>query len=169
MAYNRDIHHRQSIRLHGYDYSQNGAYFVTICVKDMMPIFGDVHNDEMQLNKYGHLVAECWQNIPQHFPNTELDSYIIMPNHLHGIIWINVGAQHAAPLPAPDTDPSQQALGIIVRSFKSAVTKSINLLRNTPGASVWQRNYYEHIIRNDGDLKAIRACIVNNPARWRHT
>jgi REP element-mobilizing transposase RayT len=92
-----------------------------------------------------------------------------MPNHLHGIIWINVGAQHAAPLPAPDTDPSQQALGIIVRSFKSAVTKSINLLRNTPGASVWQRNYYEHIIRNDGDLNAIRAYIVNNPARWRHT
>ena len=181
---------RRSIRLKGYDYSQPGAYFITICTANRACLFGEVVDGNMQLNPMGHIARQCWLAIPDHFPNTALDEFIIMPNHVHGIIWIVekpnvenddandaivgathaiVGATHASPLhtqPNPPRGPKRQSIGAIVGSYKSAVTKRINERRNTPGATVWQRNYYEHVIRNDESLNRIRQYILENPIRW---
>jgi REP element-mobilizing transposase RayT len=123
----------------------------------------------MQLNDAGRVVAECWLGIPDHFSGVELDADVVMPNHFHGIII--VGARHAVPLPI--TSPPERfgkpvtgSIPTILRSFKSAVTKGINELYGTPGATIWQRNYYEHIIRHDESLNRIRQYINDNPLQW---
>lgn len=174
-------HHRRSIRLPEYDYAQCGAYFVTICTWGREPLFGEIRDGTMQPTSYGLSAAACWQAIPAHFPQARLDAFIVMPNHVHGIIMIDepdplagahVGAQHAAPLHTspPPTPPQPHvksgSLGAIVRSYKSAVTREVNLLRQTPGAPAWQRSYYDHIIRHERALNAIREYIWLNPARW---
>ncbi len=170
---------RRSIRLKGWDYRTPAAYFVTICTHDRAPLFGRVVDGDMVLNAFGEIVWACWREIPEHFPHVELDAFVVMPNHVHGIIFIvdvvgslhagatHVGATHASPLrgDAP-RGPASGSLGAIVGSFKSAVTQRINALRNTPGAPVWQRNYYEHIIRTERALNAIRRYIAENPLRW---
>ena len=191
MPYDPDRHHRRSIRMPGWDYTQAGAYFVTIVTHGRECIFGEIVGDIMHLSAWGEIAARCWQNIPHHFPHVGLDEWVVMPNHIHGIIIITntdnvVGAQHAAPLPgqhdpSPDTSPPAPlpgqpgprrtniqpgSLGAIIRSFKSAVTKRINAQRDTPGAPVWQRNYWEHVIRTERALDAIRRYITHNPARW---
>ena len=168
MSYNPDRYHRRSIRLKSYDYSQTGAYFVTICALDRECVFGEIADGQMRLNPLGEIVQACWHCLPQHFWYLELDAFVIMPNHVHGIIELNgVGAQHAAPLPGglrPNVPPG--SLGAIVRSFKSAVSKQINESRGAPGTPIWQRNYYEHIIRNEDELRRICQYIVDNPAQW---
>jgi REP element-mobilizing transposase RayT len=117
-------------------------------------------------------VEEAWHQIPFHFPNARLDESVVMPNHVHGIVWIVgantvVGAQHAAPLPAARTPAVKQgSLGAIVRSFKAAAAKRVNEIRGTPGASVWQRNYYERVIRNEDELGSSRDYIHVNPLKW---
>jgi REP element-mobilizing transposase RayT len=164
MSYNPDKYHRRSTRLKGYDYSQTGAYFVTVCSLERGFVFGKIAEGQMRLNPLGEIVQACWRCLPQHFWHLELDAFVLMPNHVHGIIVFNgVGAQHAAPLPHNVTPGS---LGAIVRSFKSAATKRINDGRGTPGAPIWQRNYYEHIVRNEDELHRIRQYIVNNPLQW---
>ncbi len=178
MKYNPDIHHRRSIRLQGYDYSQNGAYYVTLCTQNRECLFGEIVKGEMILNEYGKIVEQCWNNLPNHYDNIELDAYVIMPNHFHGIILItdnvdnvdNVGAIHELPLhESPIQSPQQRRkmlLPKIVGRFKMNSAKQINQMRNTPGISVWQRNYYEHFIRNDKSLENIRNYIINNPSEW---
>jgi len=181
MRYDPEKHHRRSIRLKGYDYTQAGAYFITICTKDRACLFGDVADGVMRLNQMGHIVRQCWLEIPEHFPHVVLDEFVVMPNHVHGIIVIvatpnvgathDVGATHASPLPNDDTStrprgPQRQSVASIVGSFKSAATKRINEHRGTPGAPVWQRNYFEHIIRSEDSLNRIRKYIADNPARW---
>jgi putative transposase len=177
MKYDPERHHRHSIRLKGYDYTQAGAYFVTVCTKDRACLFGDVADGEMRLNQIGYIVRQCWLAIPEHFPRVLLDEFMVMPNHVHGIIVIirathNVGATHASPQPnasplrARPHGPQRQSVASIVGSFKSAATKRINEHRGTPGTPVWQRNYYEHIIRNDESLNRIRQYIMNNPLQW---
>ena len=175
MRFDPERHHRRSIRLKGYDYSQPGAYFINVCTRERSCMFGDVVNGEMQLNGYGHIAVGCWKEIPLHFPEASLDAFVVMPNHVHGIVMIrdddnNVGAMHASPLPAPShaglRGPQRQSVSSIVASFKSAVTKRINEYRGTPGAPVWQRSYYEHIIRNEESLNRIREYILTNPMRW---
>jgi REP element-mobilizing transposase RayT len=175
-------YHRRSIRLAGYDYSQAGDYFVTICVHDRMCLFGEIINGEMRLNDAGKIVKQCWDEIPAHFPHVVLDEYVVMPNHVHGIIILvnsDVGATHASPLhdaspqrnnvsSARPRGPQRHSIASIVGSFKSATTKRINEHRGTPRLPVWQRNYYEHIIRNDESLNRIREYIITNPLRW-HT
>ena len=160
---------RKAIRLKGWDYRAPAGYFVTICTHDRVPLFGRVVDGEMVLNAFGEIVRACWQEIPEHFPHVELDAFVVMPNHVHAIISIvdSVGATHASPLQR-DTPrgPAPGSLGAIVGSFKSAVSRRINMLRNTPGAPVWQRNYYEHIIRTDRALNAIRRYIADTPLRW---
>ena len=180
-------HRRRSIRLKGYDYTQPGAYFVTICTHQRQPLFGRVVDGNMALNAYGEIVREEWFRTAQVRPYVELfkDEFVVMPNHIHGIIWIvarddapdmthrAVGAQRRC-APTINTQPrgvtpnnvTPRSLGAIVRGFKSAVTKRINALRGTPGAPVWQRNYYEHIIRDERALDAIRRYIAANPLRW---
>jgi REP element-mobilizing transposase RayT len=170
---------RRSIRLQEYDYTNEGAYFVTICTHQREPLFGAIADGDVILTQIGAIVDECWSAIPDHFPAVELDAYVVMPNHLHGIVIItqhaaNVGARHAVPLQSrPEPTPVQAfgkpisgSLPMIVRSFKSAAARLVNISRDTPSAPLWQRNYYEHIIRNENDLNRIRAYIENNPSTW---
>ena len=166
MSYNPEIHHRRSIRLKDYDYTQEGAYFITICTKDKQCIFGDIKQGEMKLNLLGTIADECWQEIPQHFPHINLDVFVIMPNHIHGILWI------VKTIPKEDKtrDYGKMIPGSIptvIRSYKSIVTKKINIICHQKGiSSVWQRNFYEHINRNETSLEEIRKYIINNPLNW---
>ncbi len=177
-----DINHRHSLRLRGYDYAQAGAYFVTICTHNRHLLFGEIIKDRMRLNGWGMLVKDEWARIQQLRQNVELDAFVIMPNHVHGIICImtedvapasstpDVGARRAVPLRLVRIErfgkPVSGSLPTIVRAFKSASTRMINLQRGTPGNAVWQRNFHEHIVRNDRELEEIREYIVNNPGQW---
>jgi len=174
MTYDPHQHHRRSIRLKNYDYAQAGAYFVTICTKDRECLYGEIVDGEMRLNAFGEIVAECWNAIPEHFHNVELDEFVVMPNHVHGIIVIvdsDVGAQHAAPLQRPidrggHVNIAPRSLGAIIRSFKSAVTKRTNEKSDVMVSNPWQRNYYDHVIRNEHDLDRVRQYIAENPLKW---
>ena len=171
-SYNPKIHHRRSIRLRGYDYSQAGAYFITICTYQRECLFGEIVNSQMCLNKIGCIVAEEWLRSSEIRPGIELDEWIIMPNHIHAIVVFthSVGAHSCAPLPdaplqgMPYRKP--RSLSSMIAGFKSAATKRINEIRQTPAIPVWQRNYYEHIIRNEESLHNIRQYITNNPSNW---
>ena len=168
----QDRHHRKSIRLAGYDYTQAGMYFVTIVTFQRDCLFGEIANGEMQLNEYGKIADECWRAIPDHFPSVELGAHIIMPNHAHGIISITDDAgRGAAMLRSYDANENPHkinvkpgSLGAIVRSYKSAVSYRINKELNA--TSIWQRNYYEHIIRDDREMDNIWRYIESNPANW---
>ncbi|HGY11191.1 MAG TPA: transposase [Desulfobacterales bacterium] len=164
IRYNRDKHHRpfgnahgrRSIRLQGYDYSQAGLYFITICTKDGEHLFGEITDGKMVLNAFGKIADNEWLKTGEIRDNVELSEYVIMPNHIHGIIVLNdliVGAHCNVPLHEPQIEQfgksTKNSIPTIVKLYKSAVTKKINILRNTPGIPVWQRNYYEHIIRNE--------------------
>jgi len=178
MTYNPRKHRRRSIRLKGYDYTQPGAYFVTICTHRREMLFGRVVDGVMQLNEFGRIVEWTWYDLPNHVANITLDAFVIMPNHVHGIIIINppatVGAGSpmvgAGSEPAPTIDaaagPKPHGLPEIVRQFKTFSARRINARRGVRGVPVWQRNYYEHIIRNQRALNAIRRYIIENPARW---
>ena len=159
MKYNPDTHRRKSIRLKGYDYSKEGAYFITICTNRRGLYFD---NEEIK-----RIVEKEWLNTMHIRQNVILDEFVVMPNHLHGIIVIihNVGAYCNTPLQNQFKSPSK-TIGAIVRGFKSVATKEISKLNKTPGIPVWQRNYYEHIIRNENELTKIRAYIQNNPLKW---
>jgi len=240
-TYNPQIHHRRSIRLKGYDYSQAGWYFVTICCHGRACLFGDVINNKMVLNEYGQIANNEWMKTPDIRPNVELGEFIIMPNHVHGIIRLlcrgelhsplhngvstnnnielhsplhngvstnnnielhsplhngvstnnnielhsplhngvstnnnielhsplhngvstnnNINGECDSPLQGPSN-----TIGAIIRGYKSSVTKQLNLLNI--GCAVWQRNYYEHIIRNEQSYQNISKYIINNPAKW---
>jgi len=174
---------RRSGRLKGFDYTTPGLYFVTICTRERAGVLGDLHAGSIVLSPIGEIVRQTWAEIPGHFPNVDLDEYVVMPNHLHGLLCIvdvTVGAQHpapavlgrcAAPLRQPPQRPTRPrvipgSLGAIVRTFKSASTRRANLRSGTPGASFWQRNYYEHVIRDEEGLNHVRAYIKENPLRW---
>lgn len=140
-------------------------------------VFGKIVDGTMSLNEFGKIVDECWHEIPDHFPHVELDEFVIMPNHAHGIIIIvgeqcSVGARRAVPLHTNIRQreqfgkPTRGTLPTIIRSFKSATTKRINEIRNSQGEPLWQRNYYERVIRDEEELIRIREYIYNNPARW---
>jgi len=159
-------YHRKSIRLRGYDYSSCGAYFVTICTQDRLDLFGEVKGGEMRLKEYGVIVADEWWRSEQIRKEIKLDEFIVMPNHLHGIVFIGniVGANGRSPLQR--TNMGSKTLSSFMAGYKSSVAKQINILRQMPGIPVWQRNYYEHIIRNERELKALREYIINNPVNW---
>ena len=219
LLYHMGMHHRRSIRLKGYDYSQEGLYFITINVQDRECLFGEIvivtNNDSprrqiMILNDAGKIAEQCWLAIPQHFPNVILHEYVVMPDHVHGIIEItknvgetvgakkilpddmtmvddigakndapncdvtmmgvtgaknispgddvtmvdDIGAKNISPLRSPS-----RTIGSIVRGFKIGVTKWFV-------RSVWQRNYYEHIIRSADEYERIAEYIINNPTKW---
>jgi putative transposase len=199
--------HRRSVRLKAYDYAQAGAYFITVCTHRRNCLLTTIADEETVLSRYGEIVQKCWDEIPSHFAHAELDTFVIMPNHLHGIVILtdtstshtggtvgaqhmdglrsdivgaphvddprlntvvnNVGAQHAVPSTTQafhSLPPG--SLPTIVRSFKSASTKRINDWRGTRASSVWQRNYHEHVIRNDSELDRIREYVATNPLAW---
>jgi REP element-mobilizing transposase RayT len=167
MGFDPDIHHRRSVRLRDYDYSGAGAYFVTICVANRECLFGETADGVMRMNDAGLAVAECWQAVPDHFPQVELDEFVVMPNHLHGIIVIDRrDTACRAQVEESFSRPISGSLPTIIRSFKSAATKRINQFRDNPGAPMWQRNYYERVIRDEQELDGIRQYITGNPAQW---
>lgn len=176
----RPYYHRRSIRLKDYDYRNAGAYFITICAYRWECIFGKVVGREMRLNEYGEIVQDEWLKTALVRPNIELDEFMVMPNHMHGILVLddNAGGTHEKPCAtqrvtraprrvAPTKrpiGPEAGSVGAIVGQYKSIVTKRINRRRGTPGYAVWQRNYHEHIIRDEDELNRIRFYIANNPA-----
>lgn len=182
MIFNSDIHHRRSIRLKGYDYAQVGAYFVTICAYKRECLFGSIVDGEMKIKPFGDILAEEWRRSAELRPQIELTEYVVMPNHFHGIVLINhmdtprrTHMCRAVNCRADGLDlgtpeqfgkPLAGTLPTIMRSFKAAVTRRINELRDTPGSLVWQSNYHEHIIRNDSDYACIAKYIAYNPHRW---
>ena len=161
--FNPEIHHRHSIRLKNYNYSQAGAYFVTITAYGWYPLFGSIDNGSMNLNEMGNLAQFCWNQIPYHFENAQVDQFIVMPNHVHGIIILtklNAKTRRGA------ASSALSGLSTIVRSYKSAVTKEVNIVKGTPGSPVWQRNYYEHVVRTDKELNDVRQYSLDNPVKW---
>ena len=166
MKYNHEIHHRKSYRLKEYDYSQAGFYFVTICTRNREQLFGEINDGVMILNDFGKIVENWIKEISIHFDNVEIDYFCIMPNHVHIIININesdiVGAIHELPL-----QRRQMLLPKIIGYFKMNSSKQINIFRNSSGIPVWQRNYYEHIIKNDKELFEIRKYIEYNQLNWK--
>jgi len=197
---NNQKHNRRSIRLKGYDYSQAGAYFITICTQNRECLFGEIVEGEMVLNKFGEVVNDFCTRTESHFKNITFDSSVIMPNHFHAIINI-VGAGSPRPIddpiqnikspavievqagsPRPIDDPIQNGrndgrnydgrgnpaptVGNIVGYFKYQTTKQINNIKQIPGTKLWQRNYYEHIIRNENDYNRIYEYTQNNPLQW---
>ena len=186
MKYDPQKHHRpvkmpgrRSIRIPGYDYSQAGWYFVTICIHNKEWLFGSIVENKMVLSQIGKVIDFYWKKLLHHFKNIELDKYQIMPNHFHGIIHI-VGAKHpmennsvsrlniksnASPIQRPHgTIPG--SLGAIMQNFQSITCRKINKINKTPGNHLWQRNYWEHVIRDEDGLNRIRHYIINNPLKW---
>jgi REP element-mobilizing transposase RayT len=162
-----DRHHRRSVRLKGHDYAQPGAYFVTVCTRDRECLLGEVADGEIRLNEYGMAVREEWLKTAELRENVEVEACTVMPNHVHGIVVITNGKGTARRAPTERFGkPVADSIPTIMRAFKSASTKHINVIRRTPGTPVWLRNYYEHIIRYDDELKAIRQYILSNPANW---
>jgi REP element-mobilizing transposase RayT len=207
MPYDPQKHHRRSIRLKGYDYTQAGAYFVTICVEDRACMLGEVERGVMRLSALGQIAADFWGDTAAHFPHIRIEPFIIMPNHVHALIQIgepSLGAgaeriprrgiiEQAAGASGGETPPQRIGegtgvvptpqrigegtgvvptpqpipdLGHIIAYYKYQTTKRINALRSAQGERFWQRNYYEHIIRNETEWQRIADYIQNNPARW---
>lgn len=191
--FNSEIHHRKSIRAKGYDYAQDGAYFVTVCARNKQCLFGEIVNGKMELNGAGKIVCDCWAGLKNRFSNIENDVFVVMPNHFHGILSVGAGLVSARPEflnlmefargnaeaynanARADTRPAptgaNAGLGDIICAFKSLTTNEY--IRNVKSGkfppfekSMWQRNYWEHIIRNEEDLDRIREYIINNPLNW---
>jgi REP element-mobilizing transposase RayT len=169
-------HSRKSIRLKDYDYSQEGAYFVTICAYGKKCILGDVIDWRVELSPIGQIVCAFWFEIPKHFEVVQLDEFVVMPNHVHGIVMITgkrtsvkcTGVKSNAPTRGNDyyshISPRKDTLSVIVRTYKSAVSRWCR--QNGYKDFRWQRNYYEHVIRNEDDLVKIREYIANNAVKW---
>jgi putative transposase len=163
--YDPEKHHRRSIRLKGYDYGQAGAYFVTMVAMGRECLFGQEVNGFIQLNTYGTIVETVWQWLADQYPYLILDEWVVMPNHLHGILVILDG--RGGSRTAPTGWVKRKPLGRLLGAFKTVSSKRINEIRDTPGAMVWQRNYYEQIIRNESSLSRIQEYIITNPAQWK--
>ncbi|MEW5861682.1 MAG: transposase [Cyanobacteriota bacterium] len=175
MSYNPDKHHRRSIRLKGYDYGQAGAYYFTICCHQRRCLLGEIVDGVMHPNLIGATVEAVWNNLPRHFPFIELDAFVLMPNHVHGIIVIKENQHNidnrellASKLTCETSLPNgtnPSALGAIIQNFKSVATRRVNRLNRSSG-TIWQRDYYEEIIHNEKAHQNIRRYIIENPLNW---
>ena len=175
--------HRSSIRLSGFDYSSVGGYFVTICTRNREDIFGTIIDSAMRLNAFGKIVEEEWIACCKAYPDARIGNYIIMPDHFHGIVFFvkkgrairesplrrnkscYLSPNNLSPISIDKCVRRQMLLPKLIGRFKMASSKRINLIRRTPGMPVWQRNYYEHIIRNETELNELSEYIVSNPER----
>jgi len=170
-----EMRDRRSVRLQGYDYSSEGAYFLTICTHGRAPLFGMIRGDAMVANEFGHHVLSVWMDLPNHYPGLVVDAFVAMPDHVHGIATIVgtdpvVGAIHESPLRRDKSPPQRQrrrmTISRLVGRFKMSTAKWINEQLGTRGQPVWQRNYHDHIIRDRMELDRIRSYIDDNPRRW---
>ena len=159
----KDKYRIKSTRLKHFDYSSNGAYFVTICTKNRECVFGNVINGEMKLSDRGKIVEQCWDDLPNHYLNCILDTFVIMPNHVHGIIIIDNPVE--AGFKPASTNKKHHGLFEIIRAFKTFSSRKINQIQKSFYFR-WQRDYYEHVIRNDEELNRVREYIINNPVQW---
>jgi putative transposase len=171
MPYDPQKHHRRSIRLKEYDYTQPGAYYITICTHSRQCLFGEVLKGQMRLNRLGYIAQFCWSKIPCHFPHIQLDSYVIMPDHIHGLLVIlddtTVGTRQCrVPTREQFGKPVRGSIPTAIRSFKSAVTKQIHCFCETTEVPIWQSGFYESIIRDEDSLNGTRQYIAENPQRW---
>jgi REP element-mobilizing transposase RayT len=156
------IKHRKLNRLTGYDYSQDGYYFVTVCVKDRKNWLGEIRDNQMILNQRGRIVLNCWNDLPRHYPNMGLDEFIVMPNHVHGIIIIkNDVGNGLKPFPT-----KLHGLSEFIRAFKTFSSRNINKIIVNHERFRWQKSFHDHIIRNEKDLNNMREYIANNPLKW---
>ena len=161
--------YRKSIRLRDYDYSLPGAYFITVCTHNRKFLFGQIIQGELILNRTGKIVREKWEKLLAIRKNLTLDEFVVMPNHFHGILFLSenyAGTASRAPTKEQFGKPASGSLSSIIRGFKSGVTNTINLVRNSPGEPVWQRGFYEHVIRNEEFCNRIREYIRTNPLSW---
>jgi REP element-mobilizing transposase RayT len=187
MPYNPSIHHRRNIRLKGYDYSREGLYFVTMCVQHRVCLFGNIVDGKMVLNDMGKMVGKWWMELPHKFPDIALDTYVVMPNHFHGII-VNTGNGDAVATVGADLrvcpyTTGEQTTGkyrgehigsplhVVIQWFKTMTTneyiRGVKTLDWMPfNKKLWQRNYYEHIIRNEQSHQNIFNYIIHNPEKW---
>ncbi len=160
---------RKAIRLRHYNYSQAGGYFITICTRRREYLFGQITNHQIALNEEGDIVKRWWLKLGDKFSGIELDGCVVMPNHIHGIIMISrgqVGAIHELPLQRDRIERRRILIPKIIGYFKMNSSRYINLSCDTRGHPLWQRNYYEHVIRNESELFRIREYIQNNPLKW---
>ena len=169
--------YRRSIRIPKYDYSRTGTFFLTICAFERQCLFGEIIDDRMYLNDLGRIVEQEWNKSAQIRSEINLDEFIVMPNHLHGMVSIEkefVGAHRLRPSlsatkiirPPQDNLRKPRSIGAFVAGFKSSATRRINECRKTSSHPVWQRNYFEHVVRDDEDMNRIRQYITDNPIRW---
>ncbi|MGA2286030.1 MAG: transposase [Dehalococcoidia bacterium] len=178
MRFDLDKYHRRSIRLPGYDYSSPGAYFLTICTQERNCILGEIVEGEVKPSRAGQMIETVWRQLPDFYDGVQLDAFAIMPNHIHGIILLVGAGPRACPGPRQESGQPQGvaptkplSLPNAMHRFKSlTTTKYLRGVRDgewpaLPGR-LWQRNYYEHIIRNEVELAEVRGYIVENAARW---
>jgi len=172
--------HRRSVRLPGYDYAQPGVYFVTICTENRVKLFGEVRDDAVELNGFGTEVARCWQWLRDRHPYLDLDQYVVMPNHLHGLVvfrdrdlaaqtgqkGIAPTAERPSTVPFAKGDEVRKPLGRLIGAFKTVSARRIAALPGVRSGTVWQRGYYEHVVRNVEELDRTRQYIITNPAQW---
>jgi REP element-mobilizing transposase RayT len=171
MKFDPQKHHRRSIRLPEYDYSRPGAYFVTMVTYRRECLFGGIRNGKMYLNEAGQIVLDMWNFLPARYPTVTLGTAVVMPNHFHGIVVINeppVGVIHELPLRETQSRAQRRrmTLPLVAGYFKMNSAKQINKLLNSSGIPIWQRNYYEHIIRNDDEHNRIHLYIESNIDKW---
>ena len=173
MSFDPDRHHRRSVRLHGWDYASAGLYHITICVGRKACVFGDVVGETVELTDSGILARDCWLAIPKHHPRVVLDAFVIMPNHIHGIVGLREGeglegdpAINRQPYSAPGTfvAPTSGSVGTIVGTYKAAVTRGLR--RSGHADFKWQRSFHDHIIRSERSLNGFREYIDQNPLKW---
>ena len=163
------LNSRRSIRLPGYDYRQAGVYFVTLCAYQHTSLFGSINEGDMILNELGEIVAEEWQRVAKLRRNVKLDLFVVMPNHMHGLVIIETrqDCNSVRTVPASGEMPSDTlkagSLGAIIGQFKLTVARQANFRHLHPYKQIWQRNYYEHIVRGEESLNDIRRYIIQNP------
>jgi REP element-mobilizing transposase RayT len=179
MTLYKNKYRAESSRLRGWDYSSPGYYFITICTKNRECLFGEIENGKMMPNKYEEILENCWNDLPNHYPNLKLDQFAVMPNHVHGIIIIEndnttvdypntVVETGLKPVSTetPDITDNTHGLFEFIRALKTFSARRINEQRQTPGISVWQSRFHDHIIRDENELNRIRKYIIDNPANW---
>jgi len=179
MKYDPEKHHRRSVRLKGYDYEQSGAYFVTVVTQARACLFGEIADGETRLKEAGRMVRAVWEELSTHYPGVETDAFVVMPNYIHGVVVLVGAGPRACPDVGAGNPERGQPQGVattlslsdIMHRFKTLTTKryadAVKQSGRTPfPGRLWQRNYYEHLIRDEDSLNRIRQYILDNPARW---